>query len=215
MASSETEIFPIRYSPLAPRARCGIPSPPGRARTASPRRRRNRRRAAPVSPRSTSDRTNGNVIRFSRLRNTAAFSIRMMKSAIDLVVALLDRLARLDEHRHPLADEVARRQRLDLVDEGADAAALRVAEHDDVFHPQHLDRIFQRRRDAVRAAVGLIDRHQIGDVAHHEQFAGAGIEDHLRRHPGIAAADHHHLRRLAALGQFAIARSARSAAAAR
>ena len=37
-----------------------------------------------------------------------------------------------------LADEVARRQRLDLVDEGADAAALRVAEHHDVLDPQHL-----------------------------------------------------------------------------
>src|SRR5258705_4421391 len=44
-----------------------------------------------------------------------------------LVVALSDPLAWLDEHRHPSADEVARRQRLDIVDEGADAAALRVA----------------------------------------------------------------------------------------
>ena len=122
------------------------------------------------------------------------------------MVALRDVLARLDEHRHPLADEVAGRQRLDLVDEGADAAALRVAEHDDVFYAQNLNRVFQRRRHAVRAAVRLIDRHQIGDVAHHEQFAGAGIEDHLRRHPGIAAADHHHFGRLAALGQFAVAR---------
>src|ERR1700722_17482896 len=42
-----------------------------------------------------------------------------------LVVALGDGLAGLDEHRHPAADEVAGRQRLDIVDEGADAAALR------------------------------------------------------------------------------------------
>ena len=53
---------------------------------------------------------------------------------------------------------------------------------------------------------GWIHRHQIGDVAHHEQFAGAGVEDHLRRDAGIAAADHHHRRRLAALGQFPVAR---------
>jgi len=86
-----------------------------------------------------------------------------------------------------------------------DAAALGVAEHDDVLYPQRPHRIFQRRRNAMRAAIGRIDRHQIGDVAHHEQFAGAGIENHLRRHPGIAAADHHHVRRLAAFGQFAIA----------
>ena len=123
-----------------------------------------------------------------------------------LVLALPDPLARLDEHRHPSADEVAGRQRLDIVDEGADAAALRMAEHDDVLYAQNPNRIFQRGRDAVRAAVRRIDRHQIGDVAHHEQLAGAGIEDHLRRYPGIAAADHHHLGRLAALGELPIAR---------
>ena len=54
-----------------------------------------------------------------------------------LVVALLDLLAGLDEHRHPFADEIARRQRRRLVDEGADAAALRMAEHDDVLYVQH------------------------------------------------------------------------------
>ena len=123
-----------------------------------------------------------------------------------LVVALLDLLAGLDEHRHPFADEVARRQRLDLVDEGADAAALGVAEHHDVLDAAAPDGIFQRRRDAMRAAVRLIDRHQIGDVAHHEQFAGAGVEDHLRRDPGIAAADHHHFGRLPAHRQVAVAR---------
>jgi hypothetical protein len=123
-----------------------------------------------------------------------------------LMVALPDFLARLDEHRHPPADEVAGRQRRDIVDEGADAAALGVAEHHDVFDVQRPHRVFQRRRDAVRAAVRRIHGHQIGDVAHHEQFAGAGIEDHLRRHPRVAAADHHHLGRLAELGEFAVAR---------
>ena len=58
-----------------------------------------------------------------------------------------------------------------------------MAEHHDVFDAQRPDRIFERRRNAVRAAVGRIDGHQIGDVANHEQFARAGIEDHLRRNP--------------------------------
>jgi hypothetical protein len=61
------------------------------------------------------------------------------------VIALLDHLAGLDEHLHPLADEIAGRQRLDVVDKGTDAAALGVAEHDDVFHTENADRIFQRR----------------------------------------------------------------------
>jgi hypothetical protein len=98
------------------------------------------------------------------------------------------------------------RQWRDIVDKGADAAALRVAKHHDVFHVKHRNRVFQRGRDAVGAAVGLVHRHQVGDIAHHEQFAGAGVEDHFRRYPGIAAADHHHGGRLSALGQFTVAR---------
>src|SRR5258708_25641266 len=41
-----------------------------------------------------------------------------------LVVALPDPLAGLDEHRHPSADEIALRQRGDIVDEGADSPAF-------------------------------------------------------------------------------------------
>ena len=62
-----------------------------------------------------------------------------------LLRALIDALRGGLEHLHPFADEVARRQRLRLIDKGADAAALRMAEHHDVLHPQHLHRIFQRR----------------------------------------------------------------------
>ena len=122
-----------------------------------------------------------------------------------LVLALADLFAGLDEHRHPAADEVAGRQRIDVVDEGADAAALGMAEHHDVLDAQDLHRVFQRRRDAMGAAVRLEHRHQIGDVAHHEEFAGAGVEDHFRRDAGIAAADHHHGGGLAALGKFPVA----------
>jgi hypothetical protein len=76
----------------------------------------------------------------------------------------------------------------------------------DVLYPQRIDGEFEGGRNAVGAAVGGINRHQIGDVAHHEQFTGAGVEDHFGRDTGIAAADHHDFRRLAALGQFAVTR---------
>src|SRR4029079_17066928 len=62
-----------------------------------------------------------------------------------LMLALADFFARLDKHGHPAADEVARRQGIDVVDKGLDAAALRVAEHHDVRYPQYLHREFQRR----------------------------------------------------------------------
>src|SRR5213596_2007039 len=96
-----------------------------------------------------------------------------------LVIALPDLFAWLDEHRHPPADEVAGRQRFDIVDKGADAAALRMPKHHNVVYAESANRVFQGRRDAVRAAVRLVDWHQIGDVTHHEQFAGTGVEDHL------------------------------------
>ena len=65
-----------------------------------------------------------------------------------------------------------------------------------------------RRR--VRA-VGRVGRHQVGDVAHHEQLARPRVEDHLGRHPRVAAADDHDLRRLPGVGQLAVARPARCA----
>jgi len=40
------------------------------------------------------------------------------------------------------------------------------------FTPQGPNRIFQRRQKPHARRVRLVDRHQIGDVAHHEQFAG-------------------------------------------
>jgi hypothetical protein len=48
-----------------------------------------------------------------------------------------------------------------------------------MFHPQHVDRIFQRGRNAVGVLVGLVHRYEVGDVAHHEQLARAGVEDHF------------------------------------
>ena len=82
---------------------------------------------------------------------------------------------------------------------------MRVAENDDVLDAQGADPEFQRRRDAVRLAVRRIRRDDIRDVADDEQFAGAGIENDLRRDAGIAAADDHDLRRLPGPRQFVIA----------
>src|SRR6185437_4539529 len=43
------------------------------------------------------------------------------------------------------------------------------------------------------------------DVAYHQQLARTRVEDHLGRDARIDAADHHHLGRLAAFGELAVA----------
>ena len=55
------------------------------------------------------------------------------------------------------------------------------------------------------AAIGRIGRHEIGDIAHHEHLAGAGIEDGFRGGAGIAAGDHHDRGLLLALAKLEIA----------
>ena len=124
----------------------------------------------------------GNVIRLSRLRLTAACSSRVMKScsgspAMRGVASIVG--VNSDIH---LADEIAGRQRGCVLHQRLDATALGVTEHDDVLHAQHLHAEFQRRRYAVRGAVRRVGRDDVGDVADDEQFAGSRIEDHLRRH---------------------------------
>ncbi len=148
----------------------------------------------------------GKVIRLSRLRLTAAFSSRVMKSCSASPAIARRRLHGRRQQRHPLADEVARRQRRRILHQRLHAAALGVPEHDDVFDAQDLHAELQRGGDAVCGAVRRIGRNEVGDVADDEQFARLGVEDHLRRYPRVAAADHHHLRRLPAFRQFAVAR---------
>src|SRR5690606_36814971 len=76
-------------------------------------------------------------------------------------------------------------------------AAARMAEHDQMPHPERVDREFERRRGTVRLAVGLVGRHEASDVAVHEIIAGPGAE-HLRdQHAAVAAGDDHGRRRLA------------------
>ena len=65
--------------------------------------------------------------------------------------------------------------------EGTDAAALRVPEHDDVFHLERLHGEFERGRHGALRAVRRVGRDQVADVAHDEQFARPRVEDHLGR----------------------------------
>ena len=66
------------------------------------------------------------------------------------------------------ADKVARRQRFAFLDKGPHAAALRMAKHNDVFHTQNLHGEFQRSGDAMLPAIGIVGRHEIGDVPHNK-----------------------------------------------
>jgi hypothetical protein len=72
---------------------------------------------------------------------------------------------------------------------GADAATTGMAEHDDVADAEHPHREFERREDAEAHAVRCEPRHQIGDVAHDEQFARMGIEDPPRHRDRAQCAD--------------------------
>ncbi len=116
-----------------------------------------------------------------------------------------DRALRRFDQLHPVANEIAGRERLARFDIGADAAALRMAKHDDVLHTQRLHREFQRGRYGAGGAVRRIRRHEIGDIARDEQFARCGVKNRFRRHAAVAAADHHDFRLLPALREFAIA----------
>ncbi len=116
---------------------------------------------------------------FLRLVETALFSRRVMKSC------------KLSFRPRSASSSVGSRSDIHLPmkspgDSGAEslnqrlhAAALGMAQHNDVFDVQHLHREFQRRRNAVRGAIRSIGRHQISDVAHHKQFAWSDVENHL------------------------------------
>jgi hypothetical protein len=94
---------------------------------------------------------------------------------------------------------------LGILGEGLHPAAARVAEHDDMLHLERSNAELERRGNAVRLSIGLVGRHDVGDVAHDEELARARVENDLRRHAGIAAADHHHFWRLPGFPELAIA----------
>ena len=109
------------------------------------------------------------------------------------------------EQRHPLADEVARRQGLRLrMQRCANAAAAPVTEHDDVPNPQALHGELQSGRGTLVSTVRLIGRHQVGDIADDEELTWQRIENRFGRRPGIAAGDDHDLGRLPVLRERAV-----------
>ena len=66
-----------------------------------------------------------------------------------------------------------------------------VAKHDDVRDLEVFDRELHRRAGPVIVRVGFIRRHQIGDVAHDEQFTRRRTQYRPWIDPGIATADDH------------------------
>ncbi len=84
-----------------------------------------------------------------------------------------------------------------------DTAAAAMAHDDDIGDVQRLDGEFDAGRGAVLAAVRLVGRHEIGDVAEHEELARAGIEDHLGCRATVAAGDDHRGWLLAGAGKVA------------
>ena len=112
------------------------------------------------------------------------------------------------EQGHPLADEVARGERLRLrMQGGPNAAAAPVAEHHDVPDLEALHRELERGGGGLVATVRIVGRDQVGDVADDEDLARRGVEDGLRRRPRIAAGNDHDLGRLPVLGERTVARA--------
>ena len=107
--------------------------------------------------------------------------------------------------RHPLADEIAGRQRLRCPRQtrarrrNGHARARRHAS------PQARRSQIPGQPKRHGGAIGRVRWNEVCDIAHHEQFARTRIEDHFGRDPRIAAADHHDFGGLAALGEFAVA----------
>ena len=84
-----------------------------------------------------------------------------------------------------------------MLDESADTAAMRMAHDDDIADIESLHRKLQGGRDAVDQSARVVGRHQVGDVAHDEDFAGVAVENHFRRDARVTAADEHDVRPLA------------------
>jgi hypothetical protein len=106
--------------------------------------------------------------------------------------------------RHPAVDEAAfagGRVMKDSSQGRLDAAAPLMAHDDDLRHLQLGDGEFERRRDAMAAAIGFKGRDQVGDIADDEDLAGIGVENGRWVGAAVATGDDHGPRRLA-FGQF-------------
>jgi len=86
------------------------------------------------------------------------------------------------------------------------AAAIGMAQHNDMGHFQRSDRIFNGGRRAVMVDVRPIGGHQVGDVAMDEELALLGPENRGHMHPAITTRDHHGAGVLALFREVAIPR---------
>jgi hypothetical protein len=80
-----------------------------------------------------------------------------------------------------------------LVEGSCDATATGMAHDDEMLDAQVEDGKLDGRADAVELAARLIRRHQVGDVAHDEQFPRHGAEDRFWIDAAVAARDDHGL----------------------
>ena len=64
-------------------------------------------------------------------------------------------------------------------------------------HLEMQNRVFQRRAGAVKMAVALVGRYQVGDVADDEQIVGIGLKHDRRIDSGIRTGEDRHLGLLA------------------
>lgn len=103
-------------------------------------------------------------------------------------------LARPLRDGHPFADELAARS--GTAHQGVDAAALGVAEHNDVFDLERLHGEFQRGRHAGETAARLVGRYQVGHVTHDEYISGFRTHQQRRINAGVGTGND---RRLGAL----------------
>ena len=74
---------------------------------------------------------------------------------------------------------------------------MRMAHDDDIADLENLHRKLQGGRDTVGQSARVVGRHQVGDVAHDEDFARVAVENHFRRDARVTAADEHDVRPLA------------------
>lgn len=73
---------------------------------------------------------------------------------------------------------------LAVVNQGSDAAAVRVAENDDIFDLQMIDGILNGGGSAVTAAqIMLVGRNDVGNIADNEKVARFGAENYRRIDP--------------------------------
>ena len=110
------------------------------------------------------------------------------------------------EQREPPPNKtLLRRVAPNLLPIGRDAATMRMAEHDDVWHLEGKRGKFDGGAGPVIFALRLVGRDKVGHLAKDEQVAGLSVENRRHVDPSIAAGNDHGGGRLAKLGELKVA----------